>query len=108
ERRWRPLLRSARGRRHDVRARAQLRVSGRVCQTRRRRRGELRGILRLSIEVMRELVLHQSNASGPLLPSRFGEAFTLLAKLGTTPRAAMRGQELRLAVALSTDDAACA
>ena len=57
---------------------------------------------------MRELILHQTSASGLLVPSRFTEVFALLAKLGTTPRAAMHGQELRLAVALSLDDDACA
>ena len=57
---------------------------------------------------MRELVLHQTSASGPLLPARFTELFALLAKLGTTPSATMRGQELRLAVGLSLEDDACA
>jgi len=57
---------------------------------------------------MRELILHQTSASGPLVPSRFAEVFALLAKLGTTPRATMHGQELRLAVALPLDDDACA
>ena len=57
---------------------------------------------------MRDLTLHQTNASGPLVPSRFTQAFALLAKLGTTPRATMHGQELRLTVALSPDDDACA
>ena len=57
---------------------------------------------------MRDLTLHQTNASGPLVPSRFTQAFALLAKLGTTPRGAMHGQELRLGVALSPDDDACA
>lgn len=57
---------------------------------------------------MRELILHLTNASGPLVPSRFNEVFARLAKHGTTPGATMRGQELRLAVALSLDDDACA
>lgn len=57
---------------------------------------------------MRELILHQTSTSGPLVPSRFTEVFALLAKLGTMPRATMRGQELRLAVALSLEDDACA
>ncbi len=61
-----------------------------------------------SDHVMRELTLHQTNASGPLVPSRFKEVFALLAKLGTTPYATMHGQELRLAVALSLTDDACA
>lgn len=57
---------------------------------------------------MRELTLQQTTASGPLVPSRFTQALAVLAKLGTTPRATMHGQELRLAVALSLDDDACA
>jgi hypothetical protein len=58
-----------------------------------------------------DLTLLQTNASGPLLPSRLAMAFTQLAKLpgrAQAPNGTMRGQELRLALALSLDDDACA
>jgi hypothetical protein len=57
---------------------------------------------------MHELILHQTNASGPLVPSRFKQVLALPPKREPAPRATMRGQELRLAVALSLDDDACA
>jgi hypothetical protein len=56
-----------------------------------------------------ELTLRQTSASGPLIPSRCTQAFGLMAKLSPSlPRGAMRGQELRLALALPLDDDACA
>lgn len=56
-----------------------------------------------------ELTLHQTHASGRLLPARLAQAFALLAKTSpASPRGAMRGQELRLGRALAPDDGAAA
>lgn len=57
-----------------------------------------------------ELTLHQTNASGPLLPSRITAAFAQLERVpgrAYAPKGAMRGQELRLALTLSLSDEAC-
>ncbi len=50
-----------------------------------------------------ELVLHQTELSGLLGPSRLNESF-----IGSVPRARVQGADLRLAVDLSLDDGACA
>ena len=56
-----------------------------------------------------ELTLRKTSASGPLVPAQCNQAFVLTAKLSPAlPRGAMRGQELRLSLALALDDAACA
>lgn len=56
-----------------------------------------------------DLTLHRTIASSHLVPARFVQAFELLGKLAPTegPKATMRGQELRAAIALPLDDAAC-
>ncbi|MDF2694364.1 MAG: hypothetical protein K0S65_2747 [Labilithrix sp.] len=56
-----------------------------------------------------DLILNQTNASGPLVPSTLTGALGLLAKLAGAhaPKATMRGQELRIAAELPLSDAAC-
>lgn len=55
-----------------------------------------------------ELILERTHASGPLLPARLAQGLAQIAKVSpVAPRGALHGQELRLAFALSPDDAAC-
>lgn len=60
-----------------------------------------------------ELTLEQTTASGPLVPARFAQSLSQLAKVSSltrapAPRGAMHGQELWLSLSLALDDAACA
>lgn len=58
-----------------------------------------------------QLTLQQTNASGSLLPATFAQALSRLANVHAstpTPRGVMYGQELRLALGLSSTDPACA
>ena len=57
------------------------------------------------------ITIHRTPSSGDLVPARFVQVLGTLAKIpGTSPspRATMHGQELRLGVALSLADSACA
>jgi hypothetical protein len=57
-----------------------------------------------------DLTLLQTHASGPHLPTKLAHALTLLATRKTTeptPKAAMHGHELRVALEGSLDDASC-
>lgn len=57
-----------------------------------------------------ELTLYQTKASGPLMPTSIAIVLDRLGTItrGRSPRAAMRGGHLRVALDLSLDDAACA
>lgn len=57
------------------------------------------------------LLLRQTTASGPIVPTRIAQAFSVLSRIPgapPSPRAGMHGQELRVAISLSLDDDACA
>ncbi len=56
---------------------------------------------------MIDLTLHQTKASGLLLPARITQALGLLAAQASAPKASLRGQELRVALGGSLDDGAC-
>lgn len=58
-----------------------------------------------------ELTLESSNASGPLTPARFAQVLAVRGKVGgaleaRTPKATMRGQDLRVAIDLDLADGA--
>jgi hypothetical protein len=55
------------------------------------------------------LLLRQTTASGPIVPTRITQALSLLERVAPgSPRGRMHGQELRLSLSLSLDDDACA
>lgn len=54
-------------------------------------------------------ILRETNASGLLLPGLFAQTLSVLHKtMPDAPHGAVRGQELRLTLAMKFDDAACA
>jgi hypothetical protein len=59
----------------------------------------------------RVLLLRQTTASGPIVPTRIAQAFSVLARTPgapPSPRGGMHGQVLRLSISLSLEDDACA